>query len=276
MNSLTLSTSDSLAKLARKGPKVTAILGFAAKDRIILASDSQMTTPDGIKLKMRKIHAVRFQHLDAMALVAIAGTVDSAEEFLEKFGLLAEDARGRGSMVIPDCAEAAMKQTREGMIAGLNYSTIQKETLDRRVEDRYCRIILGYYHEKQPFIRHLDFLGAKAIKAQQPFVTVGSGAPMVGAVLSDFDLASLEKHEAIGVAVHAIQAAKRADLHCSGTCQLGYIEKDWRLFDILSESSAKSFEAASDKINEQMRGELAKSMAAQTKDVLIDFLNLDE
>lgn len=275
MTSLTLYPKDPLLRLARKGPKVTAILGFAAKDRIILASDSQMTTPDGIKLKMRKIHGVFFPKLDRMVLVAIAGVVDSAEDFLEKFQMLAAEAGGAGPMVIPDCAEAAMKQTRESMIAGLKHSAIDKKTLGERVDSRFCIVIIGYYHDRQPFIRHLDFNGGRAIKSQQSFVTAGSGSAMLGAVLTEFNLATLEKHEAIGIAVHAVEAAKRADLHCSGTCQLGYIEKDWKMFDILSDQSAKAFEAASEKIREQSRAELAKNLAAQTKSVLIDFVNLD-
>lgn len=255
---------------------MTAILGFAANDRIVLASDSQMTTPDGIKLAMRKIYSVWFRHTGDVVLVAIAGVVDSAEAFIEIFEGMAAEEKGGSPLYIADCAEAAMKKTREGMIAGLRHSAITKKSLDERVGDRFCRIILGYYHNKEPFIRHLDFNGGRAIRTQQAFLALGSGAPMVGAILSGFDLQSLRQREAIGIAVHAIEAAKAADLHCSGSCQVGYIPKDRNEnAQLIGGQSIAAFEGASGKIQKEMRSQLARKIAAHTKNIPIDLDCLD-
>jgi len=67
-----------------KSAKVTIVIGFACKDSIVLASDSQGTYANGFKATdVKKVFEVRFGN--ESALVGISGYIDPANAFVAKF-----------------------------------------------------------------------------------------------------------------------------------------------------------------------------------------------
>jgi 20S proteasome alpha/beta subunit len=259
--------------IQKTAPTVTAILGFAAQDRIILASDSQTTTASGAKIASPKIYRIYFQGVSA--LVAIAGVVDSAELFLENLTRIASGCSIATPRTIADAAESAMKEAREGLLEGFRHSASTSHDLLSRLDAYSCQIILGYYHDRQPYIYVVSLKGAKAIKSTRPFVVVGTGAIMAGAVLDGFPLRTMKSHDAIGAAVYAIESAKRADLHCSGNCQVGYISMADNLCNLLDDKSVKCLQSAFGRVHEEMRGDLAKKIADSIRSEVLDFIEID-
>lgn len=246
----------------RRAPPVTAIIGFASKDNIVLASDSQTTTAEGAKLSMRKIHRICFGEKTA-ALVAIAGVVDGAEAFLEAFESGASNAPVDHWRSIANCAEAAMKEARQRINDGFRNSAVTPEQCFEHLENRYCQILLAYYFNKTPHLFVLDSRGAIAIKSTRAFVASGSGSTIAGSILKEFNFQDMDTPEAWAIAVYTIEACKRADLHCSGLCQVGQILLADNQCSLLTESTVRNMESAAATVHATVQKELSKQITKQ-------------
>lgn len=268
---------DPLAEFERKqnkkSPEVTAVIGFIAKDHIVLASDSQTTTPDGVKLSMRKIHRIGFPDKNA-ALVAIAGVVDGAELFLETFASMATDTPCDEPRAIADCAERAMAKCRKKILDSFRHESLTPEQAIEHLGNRFCQILLGYYHLAHPFLYLLDMHGATAVRSTRDFLAAGSGGSVAGATLKQFDLQSLDNIHAVGIAVYTIEACKRADLHCSGSCQVGQIDMVQNACFVISPTNIKNMEVAAANVYDALGKEMGNKIAKEFRRIPIDLDDL--
>ena len=208
----------------RRISPVTAIIGFACKDAVILASDSQITQ-DNRKMVGKKIFEIRFAG-KRRAIVAIAGYLSGASLFIEKFEEMAKDVEIKTERSICDVAELAMKFSKEKILASFREKEISDKERLIKLNNNSCSVILAYVFNKTPYIFTLDTESVWGHKSTTCFEVDGTGGTLAEHTMKGQKLKEMPYESAVGLAVYAVEASKRTDLNCSGDVQAAFLKCD--------------------------------------------------
>jgi 20S proteasome alpha/beta subunit len=203
---------------------MTIIIGFTYADGINMASDSQMTCEDHKRLDTEKISEVVFKSGHS-AMVAIAGDVTFAAHFKEVFqekakSVIISDPKGMARV-----ANEAAKEARDSLLTAYYHPSLGAGAGYHYLENRETLFLLAYYFDSQPYIYSLRLAEAIAIKRDEPFVALGSGAGMADFILTGFNLRDLAIKEALGMAAYTVEMCVRHDPYCGGPLQLGTLSE---------------------------------------------------
>jgi hypothetical protein len=102
-------------KPAFKNPRVTIVIGFACKDAIVFASDSQGTYPNGNKVKLVK-KLFRIDFINGSALAGFSGYIEPANRFVELFRKAASSVALAGPRTAAEVAGKAADQHRSELL----------------------------------------------------------------------------------------------------------------------------------------------------------------
>jgi hypothetical protein len=203
---------------------VTIAIGFISHAGIIMASDSQSS--DFVTTHMRsdetKICGIPLSN-GGKAMIAKAGTIETADYFLEIFQNNALATKITHSRSVADIAEKSMIETRSKLLANFKHDSLPTDSYLKHLEDYSCKVLLGYKYNDTPLLYTLTSDSCWAIKSVRPFEALGCGAGIASYLLTGFDLPRLEAAESIGLAAYAVQMCKNHDIGCGGRIQSGFI-----------------------------------------------------
>lgn len=203
---------------------VTIIIGFAYKDGINVASDSQMTAEDHKSLATEKVFNIAFQDGHSLML-ANAGDVIFAAHFRDVFQQKAKATSVSSADEIVRVIDSAAKEARDSLLIAYHHPTFEPGSGDEYLSNRDTIFLFAFYFGEEPYLYYLRFKEAKAIRRTEPFVAIGSGRGMANFILSGFDLKQMALKESMGMAAYAIEMCVRHDPYCGGRLQLGTISK---------------------------------------------------
>jgi 20S proteasome alpha/beta subunit len=245
-----------------KGPLMTIILGFTSDEAVVLASDSQASFEGSTskQAEFQKIFAVTLAN-GGSAIVAMSGDLDIGAYFLEMFEERLATADLERPRAVADAAEAAIKVTQTRLLSALREQGAKQDELQQKLHDCKCELLLGYLHEKTPFLYSVKLFSALASRITQPFEALGCGANIANLVLSGFPLHKVSADRALGLAAYAIQMCKDNDSGCSGRIQMGIAtnEKGREGF-IADKKWSTGMEAVAKEVQTEMKSHLWKGM----------------
>lgn len=200
--------------------RMTIVLGFACKDTLIFASDSQMSFEGGgfKRWDLPKLTGVRFKN-DVYAMIGVAGVVTSANQFRDVFERMAATVDATGPQSIADTAEQAMKETRRRFLDFLDDGVTTTEQKQKHLETLNFAVLLGCYSKGKAHLATSEFWHGLFQWSRLPFETIGCGHSVANFVLSGCDLPSLNFSDALGLAVYAVDRCKKFDDACGGPVQ---------------------------------------------------------
>jgi hypothetical protein len=205
---------------AKKEPVMTIAIGFACKEGIVFASDSQMSVSEG-KFKRwdeRKIFPIPFKG-GTYAMVAVSGSLDAASYFREILKRKALETEPSTAKTIQDVTEEAMKETRVKFLDYLNDGITTSEVRQTHLGSFKFSVLLGYYFEEKPFIYCIPFWHGRAVPSEHAFEAIGCGDDIAPIVLDGADLHTFDLGTAVGMAVYAVEICKKFDTNCGGRVQ---------------------------------------------------------
>ena len=202
-----------------KQPVMTIAIGFACKDGIVVASDSQMST--GTKYKQPnepKIGVLKFSG-DQYAILAIAGSLAGARCFQQILEIDTVSLKITDERSIANCAESALKKTRSKMLDYADHPSLAGDGKQAHLDQLDFEVLLAYYFDGKPFIYGLSLSNGIAIRGRHPYEAIGCGSDVAGVILTGADFSSYLTEEAIGLAFYTIEACKKFDQACGGPIQ---------------------------------------------------------
>lgn len=204
----------------RKQKPVTLIVGIICKDGIVMASDSQTTSPTMKSLDTVKMS--EFRHQSDRALIAGAGAVLSSAKAIEHFMRLAPSA-GIDGTSLPEVASVAIKKTRDEF-RHQQFDCSSEEFQDfLKREELGCELMLAHY-EGGLTIDTVKLSMGIPYKCKSFWEAIGTGADVGSYLLKDLCTPDMECKIASVIAVHIIEAVKSHDPFCGGAVQLGILK----------------------------------------------------
>lgn len=207
---------------------MTIVLGFACKDTLIFASDSQMgLIGDTFKRwDEPKLSSVQFKnHVHAM--VGISGVLDSANYFQDIFERRALNAVVESSQDIANVAEESFRETRIKFLEYVDDGVMTLEAKQRHLDSLHFAVLLGCYWQDKPHLFVGDFYHGRLKRSRRPFEAIGCGHNIASFVLAGCDLPSLNFSDGLGVAVYAVEKCKKFDDACGGPVQHLIVNDGW-------------------------------------------------
>lgn len=244
---------------------MTAIIGFATEEFLIIASDSQVSY-QGEAFKrpgQQKIVDVHFP--DSFALVALAGDVGVGQLFLEHFEGLAVAGPDTSPRGIANLAESSLKHVRDKLLNNYFHETLGTDASRDYFATIPAEFLLGYYYQREPHIYRLELRSATAIRCFHPFEAIGSGANIASMILSAHDVKKLRSDHIFGLAAYVIEMCKRHDPYCGGRIQIGVLGNASPLVPpfFFPEKVRKTFEEAANAVEQVMSAKLVEEIAAK-------------
>lgn len=251
-----------------KFPAVTILIGFTARDAVVLASDSQ-TTYLGLGAKdldAKKVVSVALPSGGSVAL-AKCGSLAVADYFQEQFEILLAHASITHTRAIADLAEAAMRTTHRRLLLGLREEGASPDELRQQLCDNDCECLLGYMQDEKPNLYSLNLQSLLAIKICGPFHVTGSGANLARSILSGFDLSGMSSTESLAVAAYAIEITKKFDEYCSGKTQIAVVLDRLGSSDanIIDEESSHKYASVCDETYHELKLSLPSTLGSKAR-----------
>lgn len=207
----------------RRPPIVTIVIGFVSDNAIVLASDSQISYSDTAKIHgVTKIEPVTFQNKQQV-LVAKAGTMDTANAFIEYFSAKAAGLTITSSRTVPDLAEQAIREVRTKIFDQFRDPALTSDDYLRHWDDYSCEFLIAFYALGQPYIVTIKSYHCLATLTRTPFTAIGCASNLASFVLYGFDFNRMDFSQSLGLAVYTVQMCKEHDSGCGGHVQVGII-----------------------------------------------------
>jgi len=204
---------------------MTIAIGFACKNGVLVASDSQMSLgPKYKQYNEPKISDLKFADGNH-AILAISGALDAARYFQEVLEKLAETFMPTTERSIADAGELAIKQTRTKLLDYADHRHVTSDENQEHLAQNDFEVILSYYFgtTANPFIYRIKLSNGLAIRSRHPYEAIGCGSDIAGFILTGADFRDYEKEEAIGLAYYTVEACKKSDQACGGPVQYMFL-----------------------------------------------------
>jgi 20S proteasome alpha/beta subunit len=243
----------------RKSARVTIIIGFASKDGIILASDSQGTYPDGSKEKsLVKIFPVRFKL--GTAAICFSGYLEPARTFVELFRERASK-RDLGNYRTPaKVAEESADEHQRMLLKECRDRGLRGKQRDRYLQDREYTILIASYCESAPHLFVLPSRTRKAMEETSLFVADGNPYALAKFITEGIDFPNLEMREALPLAAFLVNACIEYDSYCDRPLQMAVLSRQFGEYHQIPKIMIKAHEGAARAARIDLQQDLADNL----------------
>jgi 20S proteasome alpha/beta subunit len=238
---------------------VTIIIGFACEDGIVLASDSQLTYPDGTKVKpVKKLFQIDFKN--GSVGVAFTGYVEPATTFIELFQERARNSPISHFRTVADIAEEGANVHQRMMLKECSDRGMTRKQKQSHLAQNSYTVLLATYFEGVPHLFELPSFTRKAVENKNPFIADGGPHALARFFSEGIDIRRLPMREALPLAAFIVNACIEFDSYCDRPLQMAILSQDHSEYMPIPKIMVKAYEGAAKIAREDIQHNLSDEL----------------